>query len=953
MAVLVRCPNPNCLKTATVAEEKIGHAARCGSCGVKFVLEPFVPRPDHTEPLANKESMLLPPAGQTQVITDTKRKVVSRYVLKQELGSGAFGTVYAAYDPQLDREIALKILRPEAMQSPKAVERFQREAKAAAKMLHPNIVPVYDAGQDQGLYFIASAFIHGQVLSHLIPENGLDPRLAVHWAIQLLEALHYAHRQGILHRDVKPVNIMVDESGNLFLMDFGLAGWMQDAARITTDGTIMGTPTYMPPEQAKGQTQGFGVTSDLYSAGVVLFQLLTGQVPFEGPPPVVIYHVINTPCPLPSTHRSDLDPKLEAICIKALAKEPEQRFQSASEFIQQLRNWLVQQPPLTGELMRGTMTSDIAASPTLKTEESSKATSMQSSPQLPTPPVATPAKEAKPAQPPAWKPPVTKQVPGVTPSQERTARRLPYLVIAFFGIGLLGGVAALWYFTDPGKGRVVQSTATNASVPDTKLTLAALPSFIQTCLNAKDYAKAEEAAKLLQSDHPDSPIPWQELANVYRAQGQWEPTTKALTQAIQKAPQDAGLLMLRADAYLASKQSDQALADLNQALSIKQDLVEALQKRVPIFLIKGEREKALQDVNQWIKHDPKAGKAYLERAQLRPKTQLEEIRKDLDQAMLLAPSADAAWLRAQCLQELQLKVQDEANAKGQKPEVKKYLDQILADTTEAIKQGMNAEPIRRLRGKTAFAVGQYQLALDDFSELTKKVPQRNDLWQLASIHAMLGYQEIRSGKEPAPSANEQFNQAIPIYTELHRQFPWHAWYQWELGQTYFWQGEWYRKKNDLEQAKQCYEKASKYGYAPAAARLSDWYLQAIHVQMSFEESTKWKDMARRQVVHWYQIACPMMADQSKVHFFRVLVTTPASGKKVLDDEAKRLLDDEGAILPDAVHEFFQRRVRMALDYQSYIPDFLEGLDELVNQINQETLKATVPTVPPPAPKPID
>ncbi len=954
MAVLVRCPNPNCLKTASVPEEKLGHTARCGSCGVKFVLEPIQAAPESIE-LKMDEAQPARASGHTQVITDSKRKVVSRYILRNELGSGAFGTVYAAYDPQLDREIALKILRPEAMQSPKAVERFQREAKAAARMLHPNIVPVYDAGQDQGLYFIASAFIQGQVLSHLIPENGLDPRQAVQWAIQLLDALHYAHRQGILHRDVKPVNIMVDESGNLFLMDFGLAGWMADTARITTDGTIMGTPTYMPPEQAKGETQGFGATSDLYSAGVVLFQMLTGQVPFEGPPPVVIYHVIHSPAPLPSSLRPDLDPPLEAICLKAMAKEPSQRFQSANDFAQQLRTWLVQQPPLSSVLVKGTMPIQDAQTPTLKTEESSRSTSTRSAPDMP--PLAKPHEPpAKP--PPSWKKPAEQRADQEKPSgPSPKAKR--WIVLSFFAIGLLGGGAALWLWPKPdpmsfpttasmASSPLVATTAATATTPSpTLIALSELSGQVSKHLEAKEYDQALKLCQQLSQAHKDSAIPWKEMTRVHRAQGMDGMADAALAEALKLAPDDPDLRVSRAERMLAIGLKEVALADLDHALTSQPRHLGALKLRTQLHRAMGDHAKAMQDIEQWLQADPKAGQAYFERAQLRPRNQFNAILADLDQAMKWAPSAEAAYQRAALLNLIAHHLQDEADAKAQKIDLRKYEDAIVADATEAMKLGMDRDDLRRLRAVTLFQQQKFDAALEDFSKLTLKEPRRTDLWHLASCHSRLGVEMMRSGKDPK-AMQTHFQSAVKLFEDLHAKYPWHLPYAIDLGANYFFLGEWHEKQQQLAEAKTAFEKASKCGYARASQRLSDWYLKAIHVAMNFEESGRWKDLARKQIVHRYRIACPLK-DQSAVRFFDVLVTTPAPGKSVTDDEAKRLLEDEGAVLPVAVREFLQRRARMAVEYQGYVTDFLEGLEELIQQLNQETLKSAGPPL---APAPI-
>jgi TPR repeat protein/tRNA A-37 threonylcarbamoyl transferase component Bud32 len=266
---------------------------------------------------------------------------IGRYEVRAKLGSGAFGTVYRAYDPQLQREIALKVLRPEALASPRAVERFRREARAAARMLHPNIVLLHDAGEADGSFYIASTFIKGRPLSALIPSSGMEGQRAAELALQLAEALAYAHEQGVIHRDVKPDNALVDESGRLLLADFGLAGGLQDeGTRLTGDGAILGTPAYMSPEQADGRTDQVGPLSDLYGAGVVLYAMLTGHAPFAGPLTVVLFNVLRTEPPRPSALRPNVDPELEAICLKAMAKKPKDRYPSAEDLAAALRGWL-------------------------------------------------------------------------------------------------------------------------------------------------------------------------------------------------------------------------------------------------------------------------------------------------------------------------------------------------------------------------------------------------------------------------------------------------------------------------------------------------------------------------------------------------------------------------------------------------------------------------------------
>jgi formylglycine-generating enzyme required for sulfatase activity len=305
MAATVVCPNPACAAALTETGAPSAPASRCPRCG---------------GPMPGR---------------------IGRYSLVEELGRGAFGTVYRAYDPQLDREVALKVLRPEALASPQAVERFQREAKAAARLFHPNIVPVHDAGSDHGRFYIASALVAGCPLARRIPAGGLDLDRAADLTAQLADALACAHAAGVVHRDVKPGNCLVDDQGRLYLTDFGLAAWLHDdGPRMTRDGAVMGTPAYMAPEQADGQADEVGPPADLYAAGVVLYELLTGALPFEGPVPSVLYQIVHEAPTPPSRRRPGLCPALEAICLKALAKRPRERHADAAELAAALRAWL-------------------------------------------------------------------------------------------------------------------------------------------------------------------------------------------------------------------------------------------------------------------------------------------------------------------------------------------------------------------------------------------------------------------------------------------------------------------------------------------------------------------------------------------------------------------------------------------------------------------------------------
>jgi len=255
--------------------------------------------------------------------------VDKRYRVLRRIGSGGMADVWLAEDAHLQRQVALKVLHSRYLQDPDFIARFQREAESAAGLQHPNIVAVFDRGQDDGINYIAMRYVEGPTLKELI-ERGLTPEQAVALVRQVLEGARFAHRNGIVHRDLKPQNVIVDEEGKAVVTDFGIA--RAGVSEITQTGSVMGTPQYLSPEQA----QGFEVTgaSDLYSIGVILYEALTGRVPFEGESAVAVAmkQVSETP-QRPSSINPQVSPALDAVVMRALEKEPGNRFQSADAFI--------------------------------------------------------------------------------------------------------------------------------------------------------------------------------------------------------------------------------------------------------------------------------------------------------------------------------------------------------------------------------------------------------------------------------------------------------------------------------------------------------------------------------------------------------------------------------------------------------------------------------------------
>lgn len=260
-----------------------------------------------------------------------------RYRIRKLLGRGGMGSVYLADDPQLNRQVALKVPRVAGKNPETLVTRLIREARAVASLQHANICPVFEVGELNGIHFLAMAYIEGRPLSHYLQSSKPQSERAVAITIyKIALALEEAHRKGILHRDLKPANIMIDRRGEPMVMDFGLSYRLEDGeTRLTQDGTVIGTPSYMAPEQID-QRSPIGPATDIYALGVVLFELLTRRCPFEGNMVSVIGQVLHAPPPKLITLRPGLSPSLIAICERAMAKDPSQRYASMQEFAEVL-----------------------------------------------------------------------------------------------------------------------------------------------------------------------------------------------------------------------------------------------------------------------------------------------------------------------------------------------------------------------------------------------------------------------------------------------------------------------------------------------------------------------------------------------------------------------------------------------------------------------------------------
>jgi hypothetical protein len=266
-----------------------------------------------------------------------KLRYFGDYELLEEIARGGMGVVYRARQVSLDRTVALKMMRPGLLATPAEIQRFHAEAKTAAGLQHPNIVAIHEVGEIDGLHYFSMDFVDGLSLAELVRDRALSPLEAGEYVKSLAETVQYAHTRGILHRDLKPSNVLVDAAGRPRITDFGLARPLDTDSTATVNGAVVGTPAYMPPEQATGNHQKLGPASDVYSLGAILYELLTGIPPFRGATQFeTVRMVIDERPTSPRKLKASVSLALETVCLRCLEKEPARRYASARELVADL-----------------------------------------------------------------------------------------------------------------------------------------------------------------------------------------------------------------------------------------------------------------------------------------------------------------------------------------------------------------------------------------------------------------------------------------------------------------------------------------------------------------------------------------------------------------------------------------------------------------------------------------
>ncbi len=591
-------------------------------------------------------------------------RTIGGYRIVEQVGMGGMATVYKAYDANTDRYVALKTLPEQFSKDPQFVERFRREAIAIAKLEHLHILPLFAYGEDDGVAYLAMRYLPAGTLSNYIRQKGQMPLgEAARLLNQIAGALDHAHANGVLHRDIKPTNVLVDKDANTYLTDFGIARMVEGTLDLTGDA-ILGTPQYMSPEQCKA-SKDLTPASDQYSLGVVLYEMVTGRVPFQAETPlaVIIMQLNGADLPLPTALRPDLPEAAELVILKALSRDPADRYPSCEAFARAFTQ-AVENPQAMN------VTSPAASAPSTVMSK-------------PTTPIIPSVDDL----------PTTVQTPPA-PRPALSPMLIGGVVIA--AIVVIGGLALL-------SGRPAAPVVTSTPLPE-QTQAALLPT--ATSLPATVQSEPTQTAVLPSPTAAEAANPLAAIVPTLMAQGDAGAAINLLIPAITQTPKDAQLYLLRGQAYHQNGNSEAALADFTQAISLAPQLAEAYVQRATVYYESDKRPEALADISEAIKLRPDQADLYAKRGMgYRDASELDKSLADYDKAIALDPK-NAEWYA------------ERATTYSWRSE----LDKAITDLNKAIELDPKFLNAYLQRGSDHRWMEQYELALADFMKARELDP---------------------------------------------------------------------------------------------------------------------------------------------------------------------------------------------------------------------------------------
>jgi tetratricopeptide (TPR) repeat protein len=622
------------------------------------------------------------------------------YRLLGQIGAGGMATVYRAYHAAMDRYVAIKVLPQHLARDPSFRARFEREARTIARLEHRHILPVYDVAEDDGIPYLVMRLTDGGDMAGPIAAHMLPLDRAIELVAQVAEALEYAHRQGVIHRDVKPANVLISRDGDALLSDFGIAKIYEDTLQLTGDGAMIGTPAYMAPEQLQGK--GVDARTDLYSLGVVLYQALTGECPFvaETPLAIAMMHIHN-PLRPPRQINPAIPESVERIVLRALAKNPDDRFQSAGELAQALRAVLA-----TGQR-----------------------TALLAVPELPQPADRAPTPTPAPAVPATPAP-----IPASAP---RPSNRLPLIAIGAVVAVLVIGAVAYALLRQPAASETAsQGAPTVALAPD-------IGQALETALVHIDKNDSSAALSTLEpalAAHPDdaSLLAMRGIAN-YMSNGVEEPARADVERALELNTNNA--LAYYARGYLNGRtdKPDEAIADYTRSIELNPNFARAYYARgILLGYPKNDAAGRQRDIDRAIEADPNYAPARMDRAwSLYYEDEIDRALQDVDHVISLDPQYDSVhFLRALLYDRL-----------NRPAEARAEFETAVAAAPE--EQGVISE-----RGAFLVRQGDYAAALADWDRLVA-LDGAEPRW-----HALRGFTLHALGRDD--QALEAFEQTLLI-----------------------------------------------------------------------------------------------------------------------------------------------------------------------------------------------